>query len=213
MTDAYDERIVRFACVNTIAPTTVQPLVDVFAEGGLDLEVEYRDPPGPWAAVEWYLPTAAMLYLAKGYFDGFLKEAGREHYHVVKRAIGSLWSGFFGEQATVKVRIVTSAHSPKKTDLSEPFSLALSVIAQGDARNFKLLLRNDSSKSDLDIAVERFLIFMAEFHAGTLSPTHQDQLQALGTERGLIAVTYDHANDEIVVLDPRPPSVRGTRAP
>jgi hypothetical protein len=76
-----------------------------------------------------------------------------------------------------------------------------------DARTFKLLLRNDSSKADLDLAVERFLVFMSEFHAGTLAALRQGQLEALGTDRGLIAVTYDRATDAIVVLDPRPKHV------
>jgi hypothetical protein len=133
MGDGLAEPAIRFGCVNTISPTTVQPLVDVFAEGGIELEVEYRDPPGPWASAEWYIPTAAMLYLAKGYFDGFLEEAGREHYHVVKKAIGSLWSAFFGEHPTVQVRIVTSTQASQKADQAGTFSVALSVIAQGDA--------------------------------------------------------------------------------
>jgi hypothetical protein len=34
--------------------------------------------------VEWFIPTAIVFFVAKSYFDGFLKEAGKDHYQLLK---------------------------------------------------------------------------------------------------------------------------------
>jgi hypothetical protein len=62
---------------------------DEFAQlvrsSGLDLKVASAEQRGPQAGIEWLLPTAAILYLGKSYFDGFLKEMGKDHYNALKR--------------------------------------------------------------------------------------------------------------------------------
>ena len=38
------------------------------------------------ACIEWFMiPLAGAVFFAKSYFDGFLKEAGREHYQGLKK--------------------------------------------------------------------------------------------------------------------------------
>ena len=58
---------------------------DVFAEflrivtaETLDLQVQSREEDGPFAALEWLVPTAVIVYIGKSYFDGFLKEMGKD---------------------------------------------------------------------------------------------------------------------------------------
>ena len=35
---------------------------------------------GPFAGLEVYLPSAVMLFVAAGYFNGFLQKLGEDHY-------------------------------------------------------------------------------------------------------------------------------------
>ena len=40
------------------------------------------------ACIEWFMiPLAGAVFFAKSYFDGFLKEAGREHYQGLKKSL------------------------------------------------------------------------------------------------------------------------------
>ncbi|WP_231583338.1 hypothetical protein, partial [Luteimonas sp. FCS-9] len=39
------------------------------AADGLDVRVESRPDPGPYAGVEWLLPTAVVVFLGRSYFD------------------------------------------------------------------------------------------------------------------------------------------------
>src|SRR5690348_1427845 len=58
-------------------------------EVGMRIE---RPNPAPQAGVEWLLPTAAFVFISKSYFDGFLKEAGKDHYDLLKKGAGKLWA-------------------------------------------------------------------------------------------------------------------------
>jgi|TARA_R110000851_G_C13082300_1_gene565908 hypothetical protein len=57
---------------------------DAVSASGLDVVVESRPAAGPYAGVEWFIPTAIVFFVAKSYFDGFLKEAGKDHYQLLK---------------------------------------------------------------------------------------------------------------------------------
>jgi hypothetical protein len=78
------------------------------AADGLDVRVESEPDPGPFMGIEWLLPTAIFVFLGKSYFDGFLKEAGKDHYQILKNALKKVSSKFFGKDAP-KGRIVSSA--------------------------------------------------------------------------------------------------------
>jgi hypothetical protein len=70
--------------------------LDALAEGGLSVKVETREPQ-TYASLEWFIPTALVVYIAKSYFDGFLREAGKNNYRSLKNALTSIWGLFFGE--------------------------------------------------------------------------------------------------------------------
>jgi hypothetical protein len=55
----------------------VQPLADTLTHPRLSLRTEPRAGGDFYAGVELLMATGAVVYLAKSYFDGFLKQAGR----------------------------------------------------------------------------------------------------------------------------------------
>ncbi len=63
---------------------------------GLDLVVESRPSNGPLAGLEWLIPTGVILFLAQGYFNGFLNEMGKDHYEVLKAGLKALRRRFSG---------------------------------------------------------------------------------------------------------------------
>lgn len=50
----------------------------------LKLVVETREQEYVFAAQEWVIPSLIGIYILKPYFDGFLKEAGKHHFSVLK---------------------------------------------------------------------------------------------------------------------------------
>lgn len=209
MNDASDTDI-RLRYVDSISGELLQPLVDAVSDAGIRLSVECRPQPGPFASLEWYVPTAAVLFLAKSYFDGFLKEAGKDHYAAVKKGLGAVWSVFFGDDRAVRISIVTSG--VKKATRGGTYSLGLSVAAEaGRGECFKLLILEASTQEELESAIGTFLAFVERFHDKTLETRQLEELATITRLGNVFAVTYDRETHEIVILDPRPkpPSKEG----
>ena len=57
------------------------------------------------ACNEWFMiPLAGAVFFAKSYFDGFLKEAGKEHYQGLKKSLSHLTKGVISKQQSSNSR-------------------------------------------------------------------------------------------------------------
>ena len=102
---------------------------------------EARPQEGAFAGLEWLLPTFIFVFIGKAYFDAFPKEAGKDHYHLLKNALAKLTARWTGPAAP-KVRVYFSegkAESP-----TPRYSLLYSMMAQlDDGISVKLLIQAD----------------------------------------------------------------------
>ena len=188
--------------------------IDSFAEfgrelaaDGLDVRVESTQDPGPYAGIEWLLPTAIFVFLGKSYFDGFLKEAGKDHYHSLKKALQKVSSKLFGKDAP-KGRIVFS--SGKAESETPKYSIIYSVIAQlGDNLRVKLLIQSDFDSSLSYEAQEAFLAFLSSVYDGTFNVDSVKGISDAKPISNMLLLAYDPSDKKLVVVDPlagrRPP--------
>jgi hypothetical protein len=63
----------------------------------------------PMMIIEWAVPAVIILF-AKAYFDGFVKEIGKEHYLFIKERMKE----FISKTAPVPQIAIASQHSPNK---------------------------------------------------------------------------------------------------
>ncbi len=188
------------SCISSLPENVAQPFVDAVAHPSLLLKVDRRAE-GVYAGIEWILPTAVVLYLSKSYFDGFLKEAGKDHYHSLKKGVAALWSTFFGKDRTV--RITVSAFPPGKAAVEPKYSRALSLLATADERQrFKLLLPDTATREELEAAVGSFQDFLAVFYAEKVAELTGQELVASKAMGGLILLAYDPESGRLCVIDP-----------
>lgn len=130
---------------------------------GLDVVVESRPSAGPWAGVEWFIPTAIVFFVAKSYFDGFLKEAGKDHYQLLKSKLSRTAAKTMQSPRIEPVLFGTKG----KIREDNPYSLALSIYAEAnDGNTFKLLLPKPSYRPDYEQIVCTFLNFLNDYHEG-----------------------------------------------
>lgn len=129
----------------------------------LQFRVEKREPAGPMMGIEWLMIPGMVIFIAKSYFDGFLKEAGKDHYQKLKESLS-----FFATETMKHPRIEpTIIGSPGKIRKDNPYSMALSIYAEAnDGRNFKLLLPKPSQDNDYTKIIYAFLDFLNNFHQG-----------------------------------------------
>ena len=140
---------------------------DIFEDSvkseGLSLMVQSREPNGPQACLEWAIPSMVVAYLGKSYFDGFLKEMGKEHYHSLKDGLSSLTTKVMDKPRIEPMLLGT----PGKISSNNPFSLVFSIQAETDDNfTFKLLVPKRVSDCNYDEIISKFMVFLDEYHLG-----------------------------------------------
>lgn len=134
MTNRHNHLVISYD--EAIPAALLQPFLDIVPAPGLIVLAASRPSTRAQAGIQWLLPTAIVIYVSRSYFDGYLKEAGKEHYHLLKAAIGSLWSSFFGENRAVRVSLVASRG---KVASDQQYSITISVMAEANSGlRFKL---------------------------------------------------------------------------
>ena len=167
---------------------------------GTLVHAEERPPSGPQAGLEWLLPTAAFAYIAKSYFDGMLKEMGKEHYLLLKRGMKSLYGKVVGSNAPPMTRVSTTG----KIATAEPkYSFLFSVMAEADdGLRFKLLIEETITEERYDAAIHAFIVFLDEFHQQNLRPEIINELNQIRVVGKTLLVTYSQELGRVVPVDP-----------
>ncbi len=135
-------------------------LLDLNTEG-LKFQVRKRPELGATAALEWILPTAIITYIFKSYFDGFLTEAGKDHYIILKK-----WLKIVANNGRlVKITTVYATQSLDKQPSNNTQSKSFSILLQTkNNKIIKLLFDDDLEKEDWDNAIDQLLDFAIEHY-------------------------------------------------
>lgn len=130
-------------------------------DAGVSVEV-HTVPVKMYASLEFLIPTAICAYLAKPYFDGFFKEAGKDHYILIKEALSRL-----SERAReIPMKKVTASESTNKGGNSYSQSFAFSTIVHTKkGRVVKFLFDNNLDQDAWDGAIDQMLVYVSEDQA------------------------------------------------
>jgi hypothetical protein len=188
---------------DTVPEEIIDQLTRTIAHEKLDLRVEAAPADEVVAALEWLLPTAVVIFLGKAYFDAFLKEAGKDHYHLLKAGVASLWRAFFGQERALRVRILAAAG---KVPDADPYSLAFSIVAEAEGGyRFKLLLEDSIDEHTFSAVTARFLDFLNAYHAAAGQVPLLEGIRDVRVVGRTILVAYDKEQGVFRVVDPVPP--------
>ena len=172
---------------------------DTVATEGLELRIDSREDGGAFAALEWLLPTAVIAYIGKSYFDGFLKEMGKDHYGLLKLGFQKLRSKVFGDSAPNIVLV----GSKGKISNDQTYSLLFSVIAEAAPRlTFKLLIQKNASEQEYALILEAFLNLLIAYHSGTLDEQTIARLQKSRVVGGTLLFAINLETMILETLDP-----------
>ncbi|MFT6138580.1 MAG: hypothetical protein ACJAUJ_001675 [Salibacteraceae bacterium] len=135
---------------------------DIKAEG-LDLVVESREPTGAMACAEWFIFPIVAAFIGKSYFDGFLKEMGKDHYQSLKNSFSNLTTKVMNNPRIEPTLFGTAG----KISTNNPFSLAFAIHAEAESGyRFKLLLPKSTGDCDYNLITSKFMDFLSDYHLG-----------------------------------------------
>lgn len=154
-----------------------------------------RQSGGPYAGVELYLPTAVALFVAAGFFNGVLQEAGKDAYVAFKKVAVSLWQRIGKYNAT-------AIGSTGKVSQSPRFSLAFSITGEVvSGLNFKLLMRTEVARDDAEAGIEAFLSLIDDLLNDRLREKEVEALLAHKPVGGVVLVTFDADTRKIIPVN------------
>ena len=165
----------------------------------LEVLVQTRPSGVPFAAIEWLMPTAIVAYLAKPYFESFLKEMGKDHYGLVKQGLKKLYARVAGPDAPEVALVSTAGKIPK----DQPYSLFFSVVLEGPEGNrFKLLIPRPISELEYEVAIGAFLDFADRLHSKRLDKGTVAAFEDVPHVGGTVLVVYDVEAKTLKPIDP-----------
>lgn len=185
-----------------IDPKSIAEFEADVATQGLAVKAEERPESGPFAGIEWLLPTAIMVIIAKPYFDSFFSEAGKDHYHILKKALVKLGQKFLGKNASKTTLVYTKGKAPSSTPKYSLVFSAYGEIKRG--LRLKLLVKPDTDEGELERAIGAFISTLDSIHNGTYQPGQLEGFDGTKPIGGTVLVTYDCKASKLVVIDPRP---------
>jgi hypothetical protein len=152
-------------------------------------------------ALEWIIPTVIATYIFKSYFDGFLKEAGKDHYTALRN-----WLKKFAESGRlINVQTIYASQSTNKQPNKNTQSKSVSLLLQTkNGKIIKLLFDNDLAKEDWDNAIDQLLDFAIdnyENHPNDILTKRIEKLE-LNTRHRIYAV-IDKESKELIFYGDR----------
>lgn len=176
-----------------------QEFEDSIRAPGLIFECEARPSGMPYAGIEWLMPTAVLAYVAKPYFESFLKEMGKDHYNFLKKGLNKLYERCVGPRAPNMQIIATEGKSIK----DRPYSLFFSVVAEApDGMRLKLLIPRPLEQTEYEVAISKFLDLVQSIYSEAVDQDVAAAFKKVPVAGGTILVTYEVATGKLVPIDP-----------
>ena len=107
--------------------------------------------PGPYAAIEWAIPTLIIAYLLKPFFETFLQEAGKDFYKLTKSELKK----FILSVRKIKAKYIASSESPDKISRNYDQSITISLKAKiHEKLNITVLFNKNIPDEEADEILE-----------------------------------------------------------
>ena len=152
----------------------------------------------PQGSLDALLLTAIAFFLFKPYFDSFLKEAGRDHYVILKKALKSLWSRLFSEDVNFRVVILTS-----RGEVKPKHSSLFSIYAEiNNGRKVKFLIREGCSEEEYVAGIDAFLNLIESYYSNVPYEGIEIDLDGEKDYWGIILIEFDPETKSLRVLEP-----------
>ena len=179
-----------------VPENVLDPFCTEIETEGLEFQRKPTPVMGIQASLEVWAIPAIMLFIAKAYFDGFLKEAGRKHYGILENALGRMWKRLFCQSDGVPF-VVLRSDGEVKTEYSQLFAIFAQV---NKGKNLKLVFPSGCSEKEYRTAVWMFLCLLDSYHRGLAQPDANVDIDREEGRWGQVVVTLDRETETLRVV-------------
>lgn len=163
---------------------------------GLDVLRRPMPTMGPQAGIEAWMFPAIMVFIARSYFDGFLKEAGRRHYGLLADGLSRMRKRLFSRTDGVRFAVLRS-----DGEVKTEFSQAIAIYGQvKKGRLLKLVFKDGCSEHEYRMAIRMFLRLLDSYHCGAVRRDADIDLDREEGRWGQIVVALDRETETLRVV-------------
>ncbi len=179
-----------------------QGIFDSFCDSlkieSLVIERKVLPPRGAQMALEDYMPTFAVIYFTKPFFDEFLKLAAQDFYSQLKESLKNIHG---------RVRFHPFTRGTKKE-----YSTIFSVYAIHDrmkAKTVKFLIRNECSEEEFAEGILAFTKLFEAYYSGVPGNQLEINLDAEEGRFGHLLISFELETKSLEVVDPLTDKLEG----
>ncbi|MBF9017182.1 MULTISPECIES: hypothetical protein [unclassified Oceanispirochaeta] len=167
----------------------------------LDILIYKQQEKGPYAGIEWLMPSLISVIILQPYLKSFFSEMGKDHYYLLKNGINSLGKKIIGKNKIVNIQTYTGTDSPKK--VRKKYSNHFSILYEVQPKvHFKFIFPSEINFKDFQIANE---VISKYIESCLMNETRVlDVIKQNGNimYSGKLIMTYDFKKKEVIVLNP-----------
>lgn len=130
---------------------------------GYDVEISEHSSSGPYASLDWLIPTGIGLYIAKPYFETFLKKAAEDHYALLKEAFKKHLYPKSINPVENEFKLVTTGGKEKDTFFTLHFSMYTKLSSSDGDITLKLMFPKGCSAEYFNQAIEQYTNFISSY--------------------------------------------------
>lgn len=183
-----------------VSDEVVDEFVTTVSTSGLSLSVEREEEVPIQAGLEWLIPTALVVFLAKPYFQSFLSEMGKDHYNLLKKALKKVANRLLNRSGP-KIRVVSKGKAKSSGEYSLAFSIYVDV---SEKLNLKLLFPAELGEEGVHEIVEAYSDFIEALYAGQIDEAVIRKLSSGRVFGKTMLIAYDAEAKEVKPVDPVP---------
>ncbi|BCB08702.1 hypothetical protein HHSLTHF2_25920 [Vreelandella venusta] len=169
---------------------------------GYDVEISEHSNSGPYASLDWLIPTGIGLFIAKPYFETILKKAAEDHYVLLKEAFKRYLypKGINPEKNEFK--LVTNDGVEKETFFTLHFSIYTKITGSNGDLTLKLMFPKECSAEYFDQSIEKYSNFVSAFISSGSEAELADKLVEFDSGRRWTKILWlNDSSQEIELVD------------
>ena len=174
--------------------------VDSLKFQDLVVELDIRSEEGPYASLDWLIPTAIVLFITQSYFAGFLGEAGKDHYVLFKEKTKK-----FAQKMAEKDKeysILYASAPPRKLsddDAAKSFSICAELPSGITA---KLIIKHGRGALEREREVDAFINLVHMLNTGDLLLDDIPGSKPVSEMRKIAYMIFDPEVGDVIFVDP-----------
>jgi hypothetical protein len=169
---------------------------------GYDVDVSEHSSSGPYASLDWLIPTGIGLLIAKPYFEAFLKKAAEDHYSLLKEAFKKYLYPKSINPVRNEFKLVTNGGVEKDTFFTLHFSIYTKLYSSDGDITLKLMFPKGCSVEYFNQAIEKYTNFISVYLSNGAEAELVEKLVELDSGRRWTKILwFNDKSQEIELVD------------